>query len=76
MDDVVAAIDAAAPAVAGRISYVPAPLPHPPTVDATPLDRAIGAQHYTPLSTGVAATVDHFRWAIAHDKIDVARVLG
>ena len=76
MDDVVAAIDAAAPAMAGRISYVPAPLPHPPTVDATPLDRAIGVQHYTPLSTGVAATVDHFRWAIAHDKIDVARVLG
>lgn len=76
MAEIVAAIEAAAPEIAGRITYLSTPLPHPPSVDSEPLERALGPLHWTPLQDGVAATIERFRQAAATGMIDVERVLG
>lgn len=63
MAEVVAAIEAAAPEVAGRITFVEVQLPFPAELEATALERVLGALERTPLADGVAATVDRFRGA-------------
>ncbi len=60
MSEVVAAIEAAAPEVAGRVSFVDTQLPFPPELEATALERALGPLERTPLAEGVAATVARF----------------
>lgn len=42
MSEVVAAIEAAAPEVAGRISFADAPLPFPAELEASALEAALG----------------------------------
>ena len=61
MEEVVAAIEAAAPEVAGRMSFVTTVLPFPATLEATVLERALGPLDTTPLPNGVRATIERFR---------------
>jgi UDP-glucuronate 4-epimerase len=61
MTEVVEAIVAAAPAVAGRITFDDKPLPFPEEVDSGPLAKAIGTPRLTPLAEGVASTIERFR---------------
>jgi nucleoside-diphosphate-sugar epimerase len=61
MGEVVAAIEAAVPEVAGRVSRADTPLPFPPEVDATAFERAVGRPAQTSLEDGVRRTVERFR---------------
>lgn len=61
MREVVAAIEAAAPAARGTITFDDAGLPFPAEYDAAPLAALIGQPPYTPLQEAVAATVARFR---------------
>lgn len=61
MREVVAAIEAAAPEVAGRITYEERALPFPPDFSADGLTDAVGPLELTPFAEGVRQTVEHFR---------------
>ena len=61
MEEMVAAIVAAAPAAAGRLDWDDVALPFPAALEATALEGAIGPLPRTPLTEGVIATVEHFR---------------
>jgi nucleoside-diphosphate-sugar epimerase len=61
MDEVVAAIEAAAPEVAGTITWVDEALPFPETLEATLLERLVGPVPRTPLADGVRQSIEHFR---------------
>jgi hypothetical protein len=63
MDEVVAAIEAAAPEVVGRIDYDDVQLPFPPEMEARALEAAIGAVSRTPLADGVRETIELYRAA-------------
>jgi nucleoside-diphosphate-sugar epimerase len=69
MREMVAAIEATAPDVAGQITYDDAPLPFPEGFDDTALAQVIGSPPATALADGVAATIDQFRAALAAGKI-------
>jgi UDP-glucuronate 4-epimerase len=70
MRDVKAAIDAAAPDVADKITFEDMQLPFPAEVDGSGLETAIGTVSHKPLGEGVAETVDLFRSLISDGKID------
>ena len=61
MPQVVDAIEAAAPAVRGRIDWAEVTLPFPATLEASALEEALGALPKTSLAAGVAATIECFR---------------
>ncbi len=61
MQEVVDAIEAAAPAVAGRVFWEEGQLPFPEALEGRHLERLIGPLTPTPLTNGVRATIDHFR---------------
>ena len=61
MDEVVAAIEAAAPEVAGRVTFDDTPLPFPPELECEELERVVGPLPRTPLTEGVRATIDALR---------------
>jgi nucleoside-diphosphate-sugar epimerase len=61
MREVVAAIEAAAPEVAGQISWEDTPLPFPAQVEAHALEGAIGPLPQPSLSDGVSETIQLFR---------------
>ncbi len=61
MGEVVAAIEAAAPAVAGRITWVETPLPFPERLEATGFERDVGPLPRTSLLEGVRETVELLR---------------
>jgi nucleoside-diphosphate-sugar epimerase len=63
MAEVVAAIEAAAPDVAGKVTYVEQPLAFPETLGTGGLEAAVGALPRTSLADGVRATIDHLRAA-------------
>jgi nucleoside-diphosphate-sugar epimerase len=69
MGEIVAAIEAAAPAVAGRITFDDAPLPFPDGLAGDGLRRLLGDIPDTPLAEGVARTVEHFRGALAAGRL-------
>jgi nucleoside-diphosphate-sugar epimerase len=70
MDDVVAAIDAAAPAAAGLIDHTSDPLPFPAEADASSFAAAVGAVPATPLRAGVADAVERFRGLLAAGLVE------
>lgn len=76
MEQIVAAIEAAAPEVAGRITFDPKPLPHPADVDSSALDTALGPTAWTPLADGVRHTVERFRAGAVSGRLDVDKVLA
>lgn len=61
MEEVVAAIETAAPEIAGRITWADDRLPFPDSLDARLLEQLVGPLPHTPLLEGVRRTVDHFR---------------
>jgi UDP-glucuronate 4-epimerase len=61
MAEVVAAIEAEAPAVAGRITYEEAPLPFPEELEARALEEAIGPVPQPHLAEGIGETIERFR---------------
>jgi nucleoside-diphosphate-sugar epimerase len=61
MAEVVAAIEAAVPEAAGRITWVDERLPFPETLEATLLERLVGQLPRTPLADGVRRTIERFR---------------
>ncbi len=71
MSEVIAAIEAVAPAVRGQITCDPKPLPFPAGTDDAALRSLMGALPDTPLQEGVAATVEMFQRALAEGKITV-----
>ena len=65
MREVVGAIDAAAPEARGQITFDDIALALPEDVDATPLEKLIGAPIVTPLDQAVGETVALFRERVA-----------
>jgi nucleoside-diphosphate-sugar epimerase len=63
MDEVVAAIEAAAPEVAGRITYDDVQLPFPPEMEARALEASVGPVPRTTLAEGVRETIELYRAA-------------
>jgi UDP-glucuronate 4-epimerase len=63
MQEVVDAIESAAPAVAGRVFWEEGQLPFPEALEGRQLERLIGPITPTPLGEGVRATIEHFRAA-------------
>jgi len=70
MTEVVAAIKAAAPEAADKITFEDLQLPFPPEVDGSRLEDAIGKVHHKPLADGVAETISMFRSLIDAGKVD------
>ena len=65
MREVVGAIEAAAPESRGQITFDDTALALPEDVDATPLEKLIGAPTVTPLKQAVGETVALFRERVA-----------
>ncbi|MGH3135670.1 MAG: NAD-dependent epimerase/dehydratase family protein [Gaiellaceae bacterium] len=63
MQEVVDAIEAAAPAVAGKVFWEEGQLPFPESLEGRLLERLIGPIRTTQLADGVRATIEHFRAA-------------
>jgi UDP-glucuronate 4-epimerase len=63
MQEVVDAIEAAAPAVVDKISWEEGQLPFPESLQGNMLEHFIGPIPHTPLAEGVRATIEHFRAA-------------
>ncbi len=63
MQEVVAAIEAAALEAAGRITWEEGQLPFPESLEGRLLERLIGPIAPTSLADGVRATIEHFRSA-------------
>ena len=61
MQEVVDAIEAVAPAVAGKVSWEEGQLPFPEALEGRLLERLIGPIANTSLTDGVRATIEHFR---------------
>ena len=61
MQEVVDAIEAAAPAAAGKVFWEEGQLPFPESLQANLLERLVGPLPRTPLAGGVQATIEHFR---------------
>jgi UDP-glucuronate 4-epimerase len=76
MSAVVQAIEAAAPEMAGKITFEPAALPLPAEIDSGPLDEALGPVHWRPLADGVRQTVEHFRQAAQAGTLNVDRAIA
>jgi hypothetical protein len=76
MSDIVAAINAAKPEMAGKITFEPTEVANPATVDESALIGAIGATNWRPLNEGVRQTVEHLGAAAQAGKVDVERILA
>lgn len=63
MQEVVDAIEAAAPAAAGKVFWEEGQLPFPESLQGNLLERLVGPLPRTPLADGVRATIEHFRSA-------------
>ena len=61
MDEVVAAIETAAPEVAGKITFDDVRLPFPSELATGALEQAVGPVRVTPFGDGVRETIAHFR---------------
>ena len=61
IQEVVDAIESAAPAVAGRVFWEEGQLPFPEAFEGRLLERLIGPVTSTPLAEGVRRTIEHYR---------------
>ena len=61
MEEVAAAIEEAAPDVAGRVTWTEGQLPFPESLQGQLLERLVGPLPRTPLAEGVRRTIEHFR---------------
>lgn len=74
--EIIAAIEAAAPEMAGEITYNPSPLPYPAEVDDRAVNATLGPLAWRPLTDGVRETIAHFRAAAQADRLDYDRAIG
>ncbi len=63
MQEVVAAIEAAAPEAAGKITWTATALPFPESLESGILERLVGQLPRTPLADGIRRTLEHFQSA-------------
>jgi nucleoside-diphosphate-sugar epimerase len=61
MEDMVAAIESAAPAVVGKITWNETQLPFPESLESGLLEELVGSLTQTPLAQGVRRTIEHYR---------------
>jgi UDP-glucuronate 4-epimerase len=61
MSEVVAAIDAVAPEMSGRITFDDVQLPFPKEMESGGLEEVIGPIAWTPLEEGTRETIEHYR---------------
>jgi hypothetical protein len=76
MAAIVGAIEAAAPEMAGQITFEPTQLPNPTDVDSSALDASIGPTRWAPLGEGVRRTIEHFRAAAEAGRVDIERAIA
>jgi len=76
MSRVVEAINAAAPEMAGKITFDPNPLGISPEIDDSELVALLGPMNWTPISQGVRDTVELFRGAAKQGKVNVDKILA
>ncbi|MBX3010500.1 MAG: NAD(P)-dependent oxidoreductase [Caldilineaceae bacterium] len=76
MTEMVAAIEAAVPAMAGKITFEPTQLATAPEVDDSALNAALGPITWRPLTEGVQATIDHLRQGVQTNKVNIERILA
>jgi UDP-glucuronate 4-epimerase len=76
MAEVVSAIEAAAPGMAGKVTFEDTPLPFPEDMDGSPAEAALGPISWRPFAQGVNKTIDDFRAAIAAGRLDVERAIA
>ena len=76
VEEIVKAINTAAPEMAGKITYNPTPLPVSSSQEDMPLKTLLGKLIWRPLNDGVQQTVEHFRKAIEAGRIDVERAIA
>ena len=67
--DTYKAIQAAAPAMRGQLSYTDVKLGFPEEMDGTPLLSGLGPLPHTSLADGIAATMTIFRQALADGRL-------
>jgi nucleoside-diphosphate-sugar epimerase len=75
-DQVVAAIDKAAPEMAGQITHGDDIMPFPDAIDDSAVEDAIGPIGWRSLDEGVQQTIDDFRAAIKNGTIDVDKAIA
>jgi hypothetical protein len=76
MSEVVAAIEAAVPEMAGKITYDTVPIPVPEDVDGKPAEDALGPANWRPFAEGVRDTIADFRAAVAAGTLDAERAIA
>jgi UDP-glucuronate 4-epimerase len=76
MTAIVAAIDAAAPEIAGQVTFDPAPLSLPTAIDSQPLDAALGPTQWIPLADGVRQTIEQFRAALKAGRLNLEKAIA
>jgi UDP-glucuronate 4-epimerase len=76
MAEVVAAIEAAVPEMAGKITYDTVPIPVPEDVDGKPAEDALGPANWRPFAEGVRDTIADFKAAAAAGTLDVERAIA
>ncbi len=76
MQQIVTAIEEAAPEVAGQITFEPVSLPIPERIDDSALNAALGPIEWIPLMEGVQQTIAHFRRAAKAGRLNVERALA
>jgi UDP-glucuronate 4-epimerase len=67
---------AAAPEMAGKITYDTVPIPVPEDVDGKPAEDALGPANWRPFADGVRDTIADFRAAVAAGTLDVERAIA
>jgi nucleoside-diphosphate-sugar epimerase len=72
VDEIVSAIEGAAPAARGTITFEDRVLPFPGAFDGAPIEAALGPIPQTPLGDGVATTIATYRAALADGRLDEA----
>lgn len=76
MDDIVSTINAIVPESTDRITFVAEALSARWQLNTAPLETAIGAINWTPLTEGVSKTIEHLRSAMQAGTIDSDKVLS
>lgn len=76
VEEIVNAINAAAPEMSGQITYNPTPLPVSSNQEDMPLKTLLGTLNWRPLNEGVKQTVEHFKKAVVSGRIDVERAIS
>lgn len=73
VQDVVAAIEMAAPEMSGKITISGGTLEFPEGMDQSALEAVLGPVSWRPFDEGVAGTIAHLRRAIAAGRVDMDR---